>query len=196
MITFLKFIYTNGNIQKEGKLPSIVITEIIIQNYYNNFKKYIQQINPNIKSKSQITRLIQTEKIKSIFEIYKYSDIGFSLLELLEETINNLKHTFAVYNSGGHKENFLNNHKNRNLDKTIVINTLIQIYNEVENYYNYYYVRLRDTILRNVLYGQNRMLILLEDTYQQYKNCGYKNSTIFTKKINECIRYAQPIIFC
>lgn len=65
MIHILKLFYKNENISKYSKLPSIVITEIVVQNYYNKFKQFIQKSNQ--KNKSQ--RNFKKRKLKMILNL-------------------------------------------------------------------------------------------------------------------------------
>ncbi len=195
IICFLKFLYKNGKINEGYELPSIILTEIVIQDYANEFKKFVNKKYPYQSNEYFINNL---DKIKNLFEKKEYYNIGKKLLTLLEDTYDKFLTKFELKNSGGHNENFFNNHKNigkKKLEKDKVLGGLFQIYKELYNYYNEQYVRLNDIILRNVLYGSNKMLILPEEIYGQYKNNSYKTNKYIERYFNKCIKYAQPIDF-
>jgi hypothetical protein len=188
LICFLKFIYKSGKINEKSKLPSIAITEMIVQDYYEKLDKYINnylrfnKIYNKYEKQKIYKKLLNDNGYINGFIKYEYNDIGYKLLTILFDKINELEISFRIENSGCN-ENLLNNNK-RKLNKRGTINTLKKIYNELLHYYNYKIICSNDTILRNVFYSDNKMLLIPNNMYsEEVINNDNKLSKFYNSKV-------------
>ena len=155
LICFIKFIYKNAKFQKNCILPSIAITELVVQDYCVKFKEF-KKSNPRYK---------RPETIHKKFIEKEYSNIEEKLLSLLTDTCINLNNKFEIVNSGC-KENLIHN-KKRQLHKKNTIDTIKQIRDELLNYSTNLLFCYSSTALRNVFFSENKWLLLPKEVYDE-----------------------------
>lgn len=176
IICFLKFLYKSDLIESNGRLPNIAITEYVVQDYSTKLKNF----------KNNHKRYKKEETIHKKFIEKEYKNIGHKTMSLLDDLYNDLNNKFEIKNSGCN-ENLIYN-KKRKLNKKKTLNVIEMIRKNLVNYYNYQCVGPNDMILVNVLCGANKMLVLPKDTYDKYKKSNYKNTHVFVKEFNKCIK--------
>jgi hypothetical protein len=153
LISFLKFIYKSGNISASAILPSIAITELIVQDFNEKFNEFKEEYKEEYKD----------EFIREIFIQREYENLNKKLLNLLNETIINLSNNFEILNSGS-EENLIDNTK-RSLDRDDTLNVLIDIYDGLFYYDCNNYASEKYKTIYDVFHSQNNIVFSNKQKY-------------------------------
>ena len=172
LIYFFKFLYKSSSnlITKDSKLASIVITEIVAQNWNRKLDLF--------------------KKKNKRFNNEEYDDIGVKLINLLHETRMKLIRNFEVLNSGCNENLIFNEKRERYLDEDNTLNVLKVIYDGLIYYHNNKKIDADNEIFNKLfLNNKNRFMILSKEKYKKFRDNEYNSTIDIDNEYNKFIQF-------